>query len=296
MPRLAQSLIALERFMAGVKRHVVQVADHRVVYSEGGEGETILLLHGFGASGDSWNQLARILTRKHRVIAPDLPGWGASTRIETESYGYTAQLQRLDSLVREWKLDRFHLMGHSMGGFLAAAFAARFPERVITLALLCPHGMSEPVPSDLARSVEQGDNWLVVSSLEGFQRLLGKLFVKRPYIPGPLVKYLAQMAVRRTAKSRQIFDEMQSNEPPLVQRLPQIKAPAMIVWGDQDRVLHVSSADLVKANLKQAELVILKECGHMPLMEKTRAWTGRYLSFIANNDGQKAGEVSASSL
>jgi pimeloyl-ACP methyl ester carboxylesterase len=285
---LAQSLIAFERFMAGVKRHVVQVGDHRVVYSEGGQGETILLLHGFGASGDSWNQLAATLTKKHRMIAPDLPGWGASTRIEGESYGYPTQLERLQNLVQELKLDRFHLMGHSMGGFLAAAYAARFPERVITLGLLCPHGMSEPVPSDLALSLEHGDNWLVVSSAEGFQRLLNNLFVKRPFIPGPIIKYLAQIAVRNTTKSRQIFDEMQTNEPPLVQRLPQIKAPALIVWGDQDRVLHVSSAGLFKDNLKQAELVIVKGCGHMPLMEQTRAWTGRYLDLIANGGRCKA--------
>jgi len=282
VPKLAQSLIAFERFMAGVKRHVVQVGDHRVVYSESGQGETILLLHGFAASGDSWNQLAATLAKKQRVIAPDLPGWGASTRIEGESYGYPAQLERLQNLVQELKLDRFHLMGHSMGGFLAAAYAARFPEQVITLGLLCPHGMSEPVPSDLARSVEQGDNWLVVTSMKGFQRLLNNLFVKRPYIPGPIVKYLAQLAVRNSAKSREIFNEMQGNEPPLIQRLPQIKAPALIVWGDQDRVLHVSSAELVKASLKQAELVIVKGCGHMPLMEQTRAWTARYLALIGN--------------
>ena len=279
--------------MAGVKRHAVQVGDHRVVYSEGGQGETVVLLHGFAASGDSWNRLAATLTKKHRVIAPDLPGWGASTRIETECYGYPAQLQRLESLVQALKLARFHLMGHSMGGFLAAAYAARFPERIMTLGLLCPHGMSEPVPSDLTKSVEKGDNWLVVSSEQGFDRLLNNLFVKRPYIPGPIVKYLARIAVRNTAKSRQIFDEMQRNEPPLVERLPRIKAPAMIVWGDQDRVLHVSSAELLQANLKQAELVILKECGHMPLMEKTRTWIGQYLSFIDDAHGRQAGEATA---
>jgi len=279
--------------MAGVKRHVVQVGDHRIAYSEGGQGESVLLLHGFAASGDSWNRLAATLTKKHHVIAPDLPGWGASTRIETESYGYPAQLARLEDLVQELKLERFHLMGHSMGGFLAAAYAARFPKRVITLGLLCPHGMSEPVPSDLARSVEKGDNWLVVSSVEGFNRLLSNLFVKRPYIPGPIVKYLAQIAVRNTLKSRQIFEEMQHNEPPLIQRLRQIKAPAMIVWGDHDRVLDVSSAELLKANLKQAQLVILKECGHMPLIEKTRTWIGQYLSFINSARGQQAGEANA---
>src|SRR5215469_5692149 len=231
--RLAKALIGFERLMAGVKRHVVQVGDHRVVYSEGGRGsEVVLLLHGFGASGDGWNRLAATLTKKYRVIAPDLPGWGASTRIESASYGYPSQLQRLHSLVQELKLDRFHLVGHSMGGFLASAYAAQFPEKVLTLALVCPHGMAEPQPSDLARSVEKGDNWLVVTSREGFERLLNNLFVKRPYIPGAVIKYLGQLAMRNSAKSLQIFDELQHNQPPLIARLPQIQAPALIVWGD----------------------------------------------------------------
>src|SRR5260370_1480594 len=117
MARLARALINLERFMSGVKRHVVQVGDHRIAYSEGGKGETILLLHGFGASGDSWNQLARTLTKKYRVIAPDLPGWGASTRLETASYAYPSQLQRLDNLMQELKLHRFHLLVHSITRF-----------------------------------------------------------------------------------------------------------------------------------------------------------------------------------
>jgi pimeloyl-ACP methyl ester carboxylesterase len=262
---------------------VVQVGDHRVVYSEGGRGsETVLLLHGFGASGDSWNRLAGNLTKKYRVVAPDLPGWGASTRIESASYGYPSQLQRLHDLVQELKLDRFHLVGHSMGGFLASAYAAQYPEKVITLGLVCPHGMTEPQPSDLARCVEKDDNWLVVTSRAGFDRLLDNLFVKRPYIPGAIVKYLAGLAVRNCAKSQQIFAELQQNNPSLIARLPQIEAPAFIVWGDQDRVLHVSCAELFTKSIKRSALLIIPGCGHMPLTEKLKAWTKFYLAFLEN--------------
>src|SRR5215831_7718638 len=105
MANLATTLIGFERFMAGMKRHVVQIGDHRIVYSEGGKGETFLFLHGFGASGDSWNPIAGRLTKKYRVIAPDLPGWGASTRLETASYAYPSQVERLHRLVQELKLD-----------------------------------------------------------------------------------------------------------------------------------------------------------------------------------------------
>jgi len=281
MTNLATALIGFERFMSGLRRRTIQVGDHRVVYSEGGStGEAILLLHGFGASGDSWNHLAARLIKKYRVIAPDLPGWGASTRLESASYAYASQLDRLRGLIRELRLERFHLAGHSMGGFLAAAYAARFPDEVISLGLLAPHGIAEPQPGDLARSVERGDNWLVASSLEGFQRMLDNLFVRRPYIPGVVVKYLAKLAIGRSAKSRQIFDEMQRNEPPLIKRLPEINAPVLIVWGDQDRVLHVSCAEQFRANIKKAQLVIVKNCGHMPVTEQLGAWATPYLAFV----------------
>jgi abhydrolase domain-containing protein 6 len=295
MPNLATMLIGFERFMSGLRRHSIQVGDHRIVYSEGGpsEAETVLLLHGFGASGDSWNRFAASLTKKYRVIAPDLPGWGASTRLESASYAYPSQLERLQGLVQELELARFHLVGHSMGGFLAAAYAARFPAQVVTLGLVAPHGMAEPRPGELARSVERGDNWLVVSSMEGFQRLLANLFVKRPYIPGPVIKYLAQRAVRGSAKSRQIFEEMQRNEPPLIKTLPQIEAPSLIVWGDQDRVLDVSCADLFQANIRRAQLLILKQCGHMPLTEQVQAWARPYLAFIENATRQDSKRASA---
>jgi len=278
--RLAKALIGFERFISGVRRRVVQVDDHRIVYSEGGRGDTMLLLHGFGASGDSWNRCAVSFSKKYRVIAPDLPGWGASTRLEQASYGYPAQIGRIHRLTQELKLDRFHLAGHSMGGFLASAYAAQFPDKVISLGLVCPHGMTEPQASDLARSVEKGDNWLVASSPAGFNRLLDNLFVRRPYIPSAVIKYLGQLMVRNSAKSAKIFDELQHNQPPLIQRLPQIQAPAFIVWGGQDRVIHVSCAELFRANIKRAELLILPECGHMPITEQVRAWIKPYMTFL----------------
>jgi pimeloyl-ACP methyl ester carboxylesterase len=276
-----------------VRRRVVQVDDHRIVYSEGGRGDTVLLLHGFGASGDSWNRCASSLTKKYRVIAPDLPGWGASTRLENASYGYPAQIGRIHRLTQELKLDRFHLAGHSMGGFLASAYAAQFPDKVISLGLVCPHGMTEPQPSELARSVEKGDNWLVASSLAGFNRLLDNLFVRRPYIPSAVIKYLGQLMVRNSAKSAKIFDELQHNQPPLIQRLPQIQAPAFIVWGGQDRVIHVSCAELFRANIKRAELLILPQCGHMPITEQARAWLKPYMAFLLKAGTAEAGRASA---
>jgi len=298
MANLATMLIGLERFSSGLKRRVVQVGDHRVVYSEGGHGEPgvpskpgfglmgwepVVLLHGFGASADSWNRFAKPLTKRFRVIAPDLPGWGASTRVETASYGYPAQVERLHQFLSLLNLGRVHLIGHSMGGFIASAYAARYPDEVITLGLIAPHGMVEPEPSELARSVTQGDNWLVASSLQEFDRLLNNVFGRRPYAPKAVLRYLANHAIRNSAKSAKIFAEMQTNDPSLAERLPHINAAALIVWGDQDRVLHVSCAVLFRQGIKNSEVMVIPGSGHMPLVENARACSAAWLAFVGKS-------------
>jgi len=279
MANLATLLIGLERFTSGLKRHVVQVGDHRIVYSEGGNGEPLVLLHGFGASADSWNRFAKPLTKRYRVIAPDQAGWGASTRLETASYAYPAQIERLHQFLSALGLKRVHLVGHSMGGFIASAYAARYPDEVITLGLIAPHGMVEPEPSELFRDVSKGDNWLVATTRQEFDRLLNNVFARRPYAPKAVLNYLADHTIRNSAKSAKIFAEMQTNDPPLADRLPNITAPSLIIWGDQDRVLHVSSADLFRQGIKSSEVMIIPGSGHMPLVENAGACAKAWLAF-----------------
>jgi pimeloyl-ACP methyl ester carboxylesterase len=280
MANLATMLIGLERFTSGLKRRVIQVGDHRIVYSEGGHGEPLILLHGFGASADSWNRFAKSLTKRYHVIAPDQPGWGASTRLENASYGYPAQIERLRQFLSALGLKRVHLVGHSMGGFIASAYAARYPDEVITLGLIAPHGMVEPVPSELANDVVKGDNWLVATSYQEFDRLLNNVFARRRYTPKSVLRYLADHAVRNSARSAKIFAEMQTNDPPLLERLQRIKAPTLIIWGDHDRVLHVSCADLFRQGIKRSEVMIIPGSGHMPLVESAGTCARAWLAFM----------------
>ena len=280
MSKLAMMFIALERFSAGFKRKSVLLGDHRVVYSEGGKGEPVILLHGFGASSDNWNRMAGRLTKKFRVIAPDMPGWGQSTRLDAASYAYPHQVERLHEFLAALGLKRFHLVGHSMGGFISSAYAARYPEQVITLGLIAPHGVTEPQPGELALSVAAGDNWLVARNLPEFDRLLNKVFARRPYLPKSVFKLFAAYAIRGSAKSARIFAEMQSNDPTLEERLPLVKAPTLIIWGDQDRVLNVSGAEVFRKGIKGSELLVLPGIGHMPLIESAKECARAWMEFV----------------
>ncbi|MGE5322412.1 MAG: alpha/beta fold hydrolase [Actinomycetota bacterium] len=265
------------------------MGDHRIVYSEGGkpDAEPVVLVHGFNATADSWNRIAAQLTKRYRVIAPDLPGWGESTRTDAASYGYPAQIERLHQFVTQLGLKRFHLVGHSMGGGISARYAATYPGEVITLGLIAPHGITEPEQSELARSVARGDNWLVVSSLESFERLMKNLFVKRPFVPGTVLKYMAQQTIRGAQKTQRIFDEIQANSQPLMELLAQIKAPTFIVWGDDDKLIHVSAAELFRKNIADSEVLIMKQTGHMPLLENVKQCGAAYVAFLDKCRAQK---------
>ena len=280
MSKLAMMFIGLERFSAGFRRNSIQLGDHQIAYSEGGKGEPVVLIHGFSASSDNWNRMAGRLTKKYRVIAPDMPGWGQSTRIDAASYAYPEQIARLHEFLGALGLRRFHLIGHSMGGFISSAYTARYPEEVTTLTLIAPHGVTEPQPGELALSVAAGDNWLVARNVPEFERLLNKVFAKRPYMPKSVLKLFAAYAIRGSAKSARIFADMQSNDPPLEERLPLIQAPTLIIWGDQDRVLNVSGAEVFRQGIKNSELLVQPGIGHMPLIESARECANAWLVFV----------------
>ena len=123
-------LIAVERNIAGLEKNSVEVDGLHFEYLEGGTGEALVLLHGFGADKDNWTRIGRYLTPYFRVIAPDLPGFGDSTADLEADYTVSPQVERIRAFVRVLNLKAFHLGGSSMGGNIAGAYAAKYPGEV----------------------------------------------------------------------------------------------------------------------------------------------------------------------
>ena len=277
------------RYSAGLARKEIQVDDHRIVYLEGGKGQTILLLHGFAAGKDNWIRFAKHLTKDYRVVIPDIPGFGESSRIQSERYDMENQLTRIARFTEVLKLERFHLAGNSMGGTLAALYAARYPRKVATLALLAPGGVGSPNPSELAILLQKGTNPLLTGSVEDFDRLIGLCFAKPPFIPSQFKKVLAADAAAHRDFNQKIWDDMVgshtkgtsfSMENFLKPYLPRIQAPVLILWGDADRILDVGGASVLEKGLKDSKTVIMKDTGHTPMLEKPRETASYYLNHL----------------
>jgi pimeloyl-ACP methyl ester carboxylesterase len=257
------------------------VGDHTVVYLEGGKGETILLVHGFGANKDNWNRLAKYLTPSFHVVAVDLPGFGESTKREEASYTIAAQVERLDSIAKALSLESFHVAGNSMGGSIAGKYAVRFPDKVLTLGLFNSAGVPQcPEKSEMARLMEKGENPLLLETAEDFDRMLEFAFVKPPWFPGAVKKLMAEEWVRSRSFNEKIFREIMTENASLVPDLAKIWTRTLILWGDTDRLLHVSCAEVLGKGLPSSTTVIMKDCGHVPMMERPEETAQHYLEFL----------------
>lgn len=276
---LAVLAVDAERDRAGLHRQELDIPGFHIVYLEGGHGEPLLLLHGFGADKDNWTRVARFLTPHYRVIAPDLPGFGESAKPDGADYGIPAQAGYVGAIAEALHLQHFDLGGNSMGGWLAAAYAATHPQQVHSLWLLAPAGVSTAQPSDLANIIGSGGrNPLVARTPAEFRDLLRFVFVKPPYVPGAVIQVLAQQRAQNFELEQKIFQQLRDS-PPLEPQVGGLQTPTLIVWGDHDRALHYSGAEVLHKLMPNSSVVILPDIGHLPMLEAVKRSAADYLQF-----------------
>lgn len=286
---LFQYMINAERSISGLKLHKLQIGDLEIEYLRGGTGTPLVLLHGFGADKDNWNRISKYLTEHFDVIAIDLPGFGNSTsNIELE-YDVFSQVSRLKEVLDTLKIREFNLAGSSMGGYIAGNFSARFPEQVKNLWLISPFGVVGSEKSEMFAAIENGQNPKVLPRTElEFIQLLDFLFVEPPYIPETIVKHLAKKAEQRVDLNTKIYEQihrMKNSEAhpdsPLNEVLKNYNGSVLVSWGEKDRVLHVSGANILKKNLPQSKINIITNVGHLPMIENAEETANAFLKFLA---------------
>ena len=287
MPERTTSLmIGAERAASGLSHKTTVVDGETWHYLEGGpaDGEVLLLLHGFGGDKDNWTRFARSLTRDYRVIAPDLPGFGESAKHLDWDYSPLPQRSRLRNFLLALRLDEVHLVGNSMGGYLAGLYAAEYGDDVSSIAFFNNAGINAPKESEMERLLAQGTNPLIIDSVDDFDTLLAFVAHKRPFLPWPAKNVFAQKALDHSELNHIIFDAYESHrDVGLEPLLPDIKQPVLILWGEFDRVLDVSSIEVMRPLLPQAKVIVMKDTGHIPMLERPGQSAVYYLDFIGQN-------------
>jgi pimeloyl-ACP methyl ester carboxylesterase len=254
-------------------------AQTNVATFEAGSSEpgapAVVLLHGLGQWTDAaWGRLVPELSPAFRYVACDLPGFGASEKPD-RSYDLPYFRRVLDDLVGAFALQRFALVGHSLGAFLAADYAGAHAERVTQLALVAPAGFTR-VPRQLVYALAGSfAGWLFTRrpSRRFVVRTLARSVVDPSVLEPALVErtyaLTGELGLRRAfagvyAGALRTF----ANPRPFHAAFARYRGPVFCAWGAQDRFIPVAGLDAVRAVYPHAQTCLLQHCGHLPMLEE----------------------------
>jgi pimeloyl-ACP methyl ester carboxylesterase len=253
----------------------VDVDGVKVFYKAEGKGEPVILIHGNGLSHGQWKYNIEPIARTHKVYALDLPGFGMSDKPGVE-YGISYYVDFLHSFMDSMGISGSAIAGHSFGGAIAAGFAVRYPGHVTGLVLSNATCIT-PVGTSYNKEL-----FSVMLSMMVRNR---KIFC-RPMFYSGVASSMLDDAVLVTDKkeSRKAFflncQEIMQYSAGYVDSLKTIKAPTLIVWGQNDLLLPPSDAEKYHKLIRGSSVRLIDRCGHMPNVEKYMEFNDAILDFL----------------
>jgi pimeloyl-ACP methyl ester carboxylesterase len=260
----------------------IPVGRHRISTLTMGSGPHVLLLHGLGGTRASLFDTAAALSRDYTVHAPDLPGFGSSSKPATGAYNARWFADIILGLMDQLSVERASLVGNSMGGRVAIEIGLQKPERVDGIVLLCPavawikRGLHPIVrllrpefgllPHQFRRSTVASQFWSIFHDRAVIDPAVGDLMVdefRRIY-------HTAGARYAFLASARNIYLEAPFGSSGFYPRLSGLTPPALFVWGSHDKLVPPSFSRHVREWLPSAEQITIPSCGHVPQVERSQ--------------------------
>lgn len=247
-----------------------------------GDGLPAVLVHGFGGDGGTWLFTQDALAQERSVHIIDLPAHGASP--PSLSSGSMEELtSALVAALEALNLEKAHLIGHSLGGAVALSVARTAPERVGSLSLIAPAGISAEISSEYV------DGFLSADRRKPMKEVLAKLFASSDAMSAEMVENvlrfkrldgvpdaLAAIARNLAVGGRQVVD--------LRAILETIDVPVLVIWGEQDAIIPASQAADLPSGVK---VELIANAGHMPMMEASSAVNRLLAAHLSSADAGK---------
>lgn len=259
----------LFRYTTDASRFVV-VDNLLMHYRDEGEGEVLLLLHGAFASLHTFNEWTKHLKKHYRVIRPDLMGFGLTGPNDSNDYSMENHIRVLKSFLSILKVDKCHIVGNSLGGWLAWEFAYRYPQKVDKMVLIDSAGFLEeeniPLPFKLARTPVFGR---VIKYV--VRRAVLEQFVKQVYFDSS--KVTEQLVNRyydlftREGNSDAFLRLVNAPYSDNTAFLKHIFNDTLIMWGREDMWIPVHNAYRFHSMMPRSRMKIYPQVGHVPMEE-----------------------------
>jgi pimeloyl-ACP methyl ester carboxylesterase len=254
------------------------VFGQKIQYVDAGSGPVVVLLHGLGGNSSNWAFNIAALSQKYRVIAPDQIGFGRSDK-PLINYRVGTYADFLDKFLEGLNVERASLVGNSLGGWIAALYALKYPKRVERLVLADAAGFAPPKEYDL--STLSGLN---PSTREQARYLAGLVFFNPLFKTDAAVD--ATLAARISAGDgytiQSLVESIYRNEDVLDGKLSGVKQPTLVIWGKDDGLLPLArDGEKYRREMPSAQFVVFDQCGHVPQVEKAAEFNAAVLKFLS---------------
>jgi pimeloyl-ACP methyl ester carboxylesterase len=274
----------LEKRYFSSSPQIIDVDGLKVYYKETGPqgAPALLLLHGFGSSLQAWDDWSLKLEQKYRLIRLDLPGFGLTGASPANDYSEEKDLAILTHFVDKLGLEKFSVVGHSMGGKMAWSLAASQPERVQALVLMAPDGFPE--------TKDIGTKPYEVPAIMGLIKfVLPKYLVRKSIEPAfsdadalndALVNRYFDMLRAPGVRGAILERSNQTIYTDPVPRLKAIKAPTLLIWGEQDQMIPSTNAQSYANVLSNSTTVLVPKLGHLLQEEQPEKGLAAVMQFL----------------
>lgn len=281
-------LAACPRFHAGplpdapADARFVDVDGVHVRYRESGAGPAVVLIHGYGASSDSWMTVMPALAARHRVIAVDLKGFGWTSR-PAGDYSPAAQAELVWHLLDKLAVTDVAIVGHSWGSSVALSMAVAQPARTRRVALYDAYVYDDQVPS-FFRWAEKGPIGKVLFGLYYKQRIEDRMplaFYDDRWVTQVRVEKIEDENDRPGTVAAALAVAQAHHFGKLHLALRTFDKPVLLMWGEHDEITPLQFGHRLANDLQNARLVVYPRCGHLPMIEAAGPSTRELASFLA---------------
>jgi pimeloyl-ACP methyl ester carboxylesterase len=253
-----------------------------------GDENPVVLVHGLGGQWQNWLENIPRLALDRRVVAMDLPGFGLTPEPEDEEISIPGYGRCVNALCDKLGLGEVDLVGNSMGGYVAAEVAIQFPERVSQLVLVSAAGISSAeVMQAPILTFGRMAAAVAANSVTRYRRLAAR----------PITRHMALALVARHPRllkadlayegffkggGKPGFDDAlrASLDYDFRDRLPDVKVPTLIVWGEKDSIIPTRDADEFERLIEDSRKVVMKDTGHVPMAERPQAFNDVLVDFL----------------
>ena len=258
----------------------VAVDGSAMSYLGGGHGESILLLHGLFAQKEQWLDVGCALASQgFEVLAPDLPGYGASSGYPVTVYALDSQVDTLHKFMLRLGKDNMHIAGSSMGGTIAALYAQKYPGQIKSLAFIgAPLGIIGWSPQ-VRKAIFEGVNPFIPINQKQFDLEMHLLFFKPPKIDEGIKAKLVQEYVENNRHYQQVWDIVNFYDRSLGSM--EMNAPrTLILWGEQDGIFSIDGLPLIKEAFKNSQAMRFPDAAHLLMLEQPKKVVRVYGEFL----------------